>query len=299
MAKPISFFLATRPSFLVITLLGCSIGLLLPNISRENWTTNLLGIALVLMVHASANLLNDYFDHLNGSDACNYKRISPFTGGSRFIQNKVLSPAQIFSVALILILISVTIGIYICSKTTWNLVSIGFLGVFIAWTYSAPPLQLMSKGILGELAITVAWSLVVIGFASMQLNQMAYGAIPVGIAYGLMVANILLVNQVPDIEADRIAKKYTLATICSPHELRVWYSGIFITAYVFQLTAIYFFEIPKETGITVFVLPIFLICSKQLSKPALTKEQTKALIVRNLIAAHLYPLFLCIGLYFS
>lgn len=47
-----------------------------------------------LLIHAGVNVLNDYYDALNGTDAINQQRIYPFTGGSRFIQNGVLGPEQ-------------------------------------------------------------------------------------------------------------------------------------------------------------------------------------------------------------
>jgi 1,4-dihydroxy-2-naphthoate octaprenyltransferase len=67
---------------------------------------------VAVTAHAGANLFNDYFDHINGGDAINTKRISPFTGGSRFIQNETLSPNTIYRLALALILFSVIAGIY-------------------------------------------------------------------------------------------------------------------------------------------------------------------------------------------
>lgn len=51
----------------------------------------LLTIFAIILIHSSANVLNDYFDAKNGSDDANTARIYPFTGGSRFIQNGVLT----------------------------------------------------------------------------------------------------------------------------------------------------------------------------------------------------------------
>ena len=95
MDKLKTLFLATRPSFLLITFLGCLIGLLLPQSLQISWYIKVLAIAVAVTSHAAANLMNDYFDHVNGSDAINTDRVSPFTGGSRFIQNQTLSPQTI------------------------------------------------------------------------------------------------------------------------------------------------------------------------------------------------------------
>ena len=296
MSTVLKLFLATRPAFLTITLLGCLIGLSIPSSRKESMAINLLAVTLALCIHAGANLINDYFDHLNGSDENNRNRISPFTGGSRFIQNHLIKPSEIYQLGFALITLSVFIGLYICSQTTWLLIPLGFIGVTAAWTYSAPPLQLMSRGALGELSIAIAWSLVVIGFAFMQTTNITYQIIPIGLAYGLMASNILLINQIPDIEADRLAQKLTLAAKSSSHELRAWYTGISIAAYTLQIIGIYFYGIPIQTLITLSVLPVFIICANQISGVMVRKDAMKKLILNNLVAIHLYSLLLLIGL---
>ncbi len=296
MSAKLNLILATRPAFLAITLLGCLIGLALPSAVKETFAINFLAISLSLFAHEAANLLNDYFDHLNGSDQNNKDRITPFTGGSRFIQDRIFKPRQILLLGITLILLSTVLGFYICSQTTWDLIPLGIIGIFIAWAYSAPPFQLMSKGALGELAISIAWSLVVIGFASIQKNAIAYEAIPIGIAFGLIVSNILLVNQIPDIRADQHAQKLTLATQTTRNELGRWYLTVIAGSYVLQIISIHYIELPKATLITFLILPIFLYCAKEVSLAISQKERMKKLIVHNLVAAHLYALLLFFGL---
>lgn len=299
MSKVSDLFFATRPAFLSITLLGCLIGLALPINAKGSWSINLLAVGLALSVHAAANLLNDYYDHLNGSDQNNLTRITPFTGGSRYIQDQILSPSQVYVLGLALIAISTAIGIYICSQTTWLLLPIGLIGVLVAWSYSVPPLELMSKGVLGEVAIVIAWSLLVIGFASLQEEALAFKVIPIGLSYGFMVSNILLVNQIPDVEADQLAKKYTLATLHTYSGLRNWYTCTYIAAYLFQFSGIYFFDIPVETICTALLLPMFLHCGKEIATPTKAAVQIKKLIVRNMVAVHLFALVFWLGILFG
>lgn len=298
MANIKDYVLATRPAFLLITLLGCLIGLLSAKAQiTTEWSINALAIGLALFVHAGANLLNDYYDHLNGSDVINEDRISPFTGGSRYIQNLILSPRQIFGLGLLLLVTSTLLGIYLCSQSTWALAPIGIFGIVIAWAYSGPPLQLMSRGALGEIAIALAWSLVVIGFATLQTHTVDLGAIFMGIAFGLMVANILFLNQVPDIKADKLAKKFTLATKSSSRSQWKWYTGFFLAAYFFQLIGIFLLLIPATSLLSLIVLPGFLIFAQRLKGHPTSQERLKNLIYWNIIFIHLYAVLLCIGLY--
>ena len=292
-----NYFLATRPNFLIITLLGCCIGLSFPGFGiRSSWNVNFLAICVAMFVHAGANLLNDYCDHRNGSDVNNSERISPYTGGSRFIQNQILSPRQIYSLAFILLAISAILGLYICSVTTWALLPIGLLGIFMAWGYSAPPLQLMSRGILGEVAIAIAWATLVIGMASLQMGQLAVDAIPVSLAYGLMLSNILLVNQVPDINADKAAGKNTLAVQCKNKQIWVWQLLILFSGFALQYMSIYDGALSKYTLITLACVPGFAFCAFLLRSPSNNRTQLKLAIQVNLLTVHMYAILLLSGM---
>ncbi|MCX7148508.1 MAG: prenyltransferase, partial [Rhodocyclales bacterium] len=87
------YFAATRPAFLSVTFVGCLLGL-----ATAAYSGIAVGPALAtatlffaLVAHAGANVINDYYDALSGCDGANTERQFPFTGGSRFIQNGVLS----------------------------------------------------------------------------------------------------------------------------------------------------------------------------------------------------------------
>lgn len=87
------YFLATRPAFLTVTLFAALIGL------AGAWHSGIslspasavITVLFALVAHAGINVLNDYYDDLNGTDPQNTERVFPFTGGSRFIQNGVLT----------------------------------------------------------------------------------------------------------------------------------------------------------------------------------------------------------------
>ena len=293
------YFLATRPTFLTITLFACLIGFLGINTQAHfKLVINALALTIVLLAHASSNVLNDYFDHLNGSDSINSNRISPFTGGSRYIQNNILSPKQIYTLGIILLAASIILGLYLCYLRTWKLVPIGLVGIVIAWSYSAPPLQLMSRGVLGEVAIALAWSLIVIGFSILQSNPIDASIILIGIAYGLMVANILFLNQFPDRNADKSVGKNTLAAKTDPHNLWKWYLLFFVAAYTLQLLAI-IYGASFKTTISLLAIPVFNYCALKIKNRPLDRLVLTKIIPLNIMGVHFYALLLCIGLYWS
>jgi len=103
------YFLATRPPFLSVTLVSALIGLATAYGSGipVHPVAAIVTVAFALVAHAGINVLNDYYDALNGTDAINTERVFPFTGGSRFIQNGVLSMREtaIFGVTLVVLVI--------------------------------------------------------------------------------------------------------------------------------------------------------------------------------------------------
>ena len=290
------YFLATRPSFLTITLFGCLIGLVDGDfLVNPSWAINLLALLIALLAHASGNVLNDYFDHLNGTDLINSNRVSPFTGGSRFIQSNIFNPRQIHQFGLLLLLISVVLGLYLCYLTTWEILPIGVLGVMLLWMYSAPPFELMSRGILGEIAIALSWALIVIGFSALNSKNINISIIPTAIAYGLMVANILFLNQIPDINADKTSLKLTLAAQSPPQHLWIWYSLFLLCAYALQIIAIEWDLAPPQTMATLLVVPIFLFCAAKLKRCETDNSDLRITIPINILGVHLYALLICIG----
>jgi len=84
------------------------------------------------------------------------------------------------------------------------------LGIVTGFTYSAPPLKLASRG-LGELAVAFGFGVITVtGAAWLQQGVITAPAIWLGIATGFWVTNILLINEVPDANADARAGKHTL-----------------------------------------------------------------------------------------
>ena len=208
---PMLWVAATRPAFLSVTLVAVMLGLATAHYKGVYRSTWLAGVTLLfaLVAHAGANVLNDYFDALSGCDAANTERIYPFTGGSRYIQNGLLSPQQTARFGYALLSIVIPAGLYLASQIGAGLILIGLCGLFAGWAYSATPLKLQSRSV-GEITITLTWMLIVVGSDYVQRGTFAAAPVIAGLAYGLLVANVLFINQVPDVKADAATGKYTI-----------------------------------------------------------------------------------------
>ena len=207
LANPVRrYLLATRPAFLTIALAGCLLGFATALEAAFSWPLALLTVLLAVATQAGVNVFNDYYDHLNGTDAANVDRLFPFTGGSRFIQNGVMSPRQMRAWAVALFAGVVAGGLWLIEARGAGLFWIGLAGLFIGWAYSAPPLKLNSRG-LGELCVGAGFLLVVAGADFVQRGELSLRPWLLGLPYALLVTNILYINQFPDRAADILAGK--------------------------------------------------------------------------------------------
>ena len=290
---------ATRPSFLSITLIAYFIGYSInPNIGYS--TVGFLGLIVALLAHAAGNVINDFHDSVNGSDVANIERIYPFTGGSRMIQDGVFTDQQIRHVAIALFCLSILLGISVAYTSSISLIFVGMLGIFLAWAYSAPPFKLMSRGLIGELSIALAWSLVVIGAAILSESpQVSHSGLPtyiaIGLSYGFSVTNILFVNQIPDITADLSAKKHTLAATIQAKHLWLYYLCFNLLTYS-TLLAGHLFDLVNGTHlIALLVIPLHLYITHLLTNSSDNKSTIKRAIILTILSTHIYGAILVIS----
>lgn len=239
------YFAATRPAFLSVTFVGCLLGL-----ATAAWSGIAIGPALAtvtlffaLMAHAGANVINDYYDALSGCDGANTERQFPFTGGSRFIQNGVLSLRATGILGYTLLAVVVPAGLWLTAVSASGLMLIGLAGLVVGWAYSAPPLKLQSRG-LGEFAITAGWLLVVVGSDFVQRHDFAFAPVASGLGFALLVANVLYINQFPDVKADAGAGKNTLVVRLGVARARWGYVLIAVLAYGWPMLMVLLGHLP-------------------------------------------------------
>ncbi|MGL5632632.1 MAG: prenyltransferase [Azovibrio sp.] len=300
-SNPLSKYLAaTRPAFLSVTLVACLVGLATAHFSGFPLALDkaLVTTFFALTAHAGVNVINDYYDSLNGSDASNQERAFPFTGGSRFIQNQVLSAKTMAIFGYTLLITVIPAGLWLMSQSGLELFWIGLAGLFIGWAYSAPPMKLMSRG-LGEFAIVTGWLLVVVGTDLVQRGTLDTLAWRTGLPYALLVANILFINQFPDCKADASAGKRTLVVRLGPEEAKWGYLAIAALAYGMILFMVARNQLPVYAAAGALTLPLSFNAARQLLAHASQPARLVPAIKQSILAANLSGLLLAAGLFFS
>ena len=233
------YFVATRPAFLLVTFFGVTVGWASAQFDGAPFALlpALLTMIFALVAHAGANVVNDYYDGLSGCDDANEDRVFPFTGGSRFIQNGVLTSDEVKRFGYGLLGVVIPPGLWLTYHSGPGLLAIGAAGLLVGWAYSAPPLKLQSRG-MGEFGITSGWTLVVVGADFVLRGGFAFRPLAAGLGFAMLVANVLYINQFPDVRADAKAGKRTMVVRLGVANARWGYALLALLAYGWTLAMI-------------------------------------------------------------
>ena len=288
-----------RPGFLAITAVGCLVGMASAQAAGGvDGARALLTLLLALMLHAAANMLNDHADALNGADAANTQGLFPFTGGSRLVQGGVVQARDMRNVALALLALAVPGGLWLTLHSSPALLLVGLAGMLLGWAYSMPPLALMSRG-LGELAVGLAWGLMVVGADYVQRGHFALAPVAAGASYALLIANILIANGFPDVVPDALVGKRTLVVRLTPMRAAWLYLALALLAHGGVAVLVAVGVLPAPLLWALASLPLSLAGGAQLLRHADSPARLRPALVLGIAAAVLHGLGLAAGFWWT
>jgi 1,4-dihydroxy-2-naphthoate octaprenyltransferase len=227
-------FLATRPKFFTASALPVLVGFAWGTSQGGSFDGAAFTLALLatLLVHAASNVYNDVGDDINGTDVANKTHIYPFTGGSRFIPNGVMTRAEMARLSHWLFALALVAGAALVALKGVYVIWMGLIGIGLGVLYSMPRIQLIAHG-LGELAVVLAFGVLPVNGAAWLFTGTFDPALMwLSGSVGLWVAAILQINEVPDIAADEAAGKRNLAVRFGAKGVAVVYAAMHILAFV-------------------------------------------------------------------
>lgn len=161
----------------------------------------------VVFLHASVDLLNEYWDHKRGIDALTTR--TKFSGGTGVLPEKLLSPRAVYRAGIIFLILGSIIGAYFVLERGIIIAAILGFAVVAIYLYST---SIINAG-LGELFVGIKGAMIVLGTFYVQTGIIGFEAVYVGIIIGLLSATVLFVNSFPDYEADRAKGRRTLVIL--------------------------------------------------------------------------------------
>jgi 1,4-dihydroxy-2-naphthoate octaprenyltransferase len=245
------WFLETRPQFLLLSVVLAFLGISIA------WYDGYfhLGYALLtflglLLCHISVNVLNDYFDYESGIDL-ETKR-TPFSGGSGILPTSRLKPRQVLWLGVGSLILAVPIGVYFVITRGWDLLPLLIVGALCAVLYT----PLITKLGFPEWAPGAGMgTLPVLGAYFIQTTAYTLPAVIAAIPSGILVHNLLLLNEFPDVEADKIASRKTMPILIGKTKAWMVYSALTIIVYLWIIGWVAAGKMPLFTLIALITLP--------------------------------------------
>ena len=200
---------AIRVKFLLASVIAVSLGLSLAWYSGHSIDIihALLTFAGVISLHASVDLLNDYWDFKRGIDT-KTKR-TKMSGGTGVLPEGLLKPKSVYIVGIAFLIFGAIIGIYfvIIFGITIGLI-LGF-AILSVYFYST---KIVNWG-LAEVFVTIKGTLIVLGTYFIQSQSFDDLTILAGVVVGILSSMVLFVTSIPDHDADKEKGRRTLVII--------------------------------------------------------------------------------------
>ena len=186
----------------------------------------LAAMVAAVLIQIGTNFANDYFDFHKGADTA--ERLGPV----RVTQSGLIPPDTVRTAMIAVFGLAGLVGLYLVFAGGWPILVIGVLSIAAGVLYTGGPYPLAYHG-LGDPFVFVFFGLVAVcGTAFLHTGAVPpvawYAALPVA----MIVTAIIVVNNLRDIDTDRLARKHTLAVLVGRRATQVEYAILLALAYL-------------------------------------------------------------------
>ncbi|MCH8548661.1 MAG: 1,4-dihydroxy-2-naphthoate polyprenyltransferase [Balneolaceae bacterium] len=217
---------AARPQTLAAALVPIMVG---ASIAAENqlfrWDTTFVALFCAFAIQIGTNFANDYFDHVKGADTPD--RI----GFERATAMGYISPGAMLNATILTMGIAFLAGLYLVWIGGWVILVIGILSLLFGVLYTGGPYPLGYNG-LGDIFVFIFFGIVAV-MGTYYVNALEWSAYSfwASLPVGALCVNILVVNNLRDVDQDRIAGKRTLGVLLGESALKLEYLLMLLLSY--------------------------------------------------------------------
>lgn len=208
------WFSITRPKTLIASIVPVSVAGATMNVGSHAfpWVCFLFCMLFAILVQIGTNLANDYFDGVRGTD--DYRCNAP----KRMVAGGLLSPIHVIFATTVILVLAFCVGcaaLWVSQSSPLFLV-FGLICIFLAIGYTGGPFPLAYNG-LGDVFVILFF-----GFGAMEGTKFILSSALVipwepdwytALSLGLLINNLLVVNNYRDYEGDRKVGKKTTVVI--------------------------------------------------------------------------------------
>jgi len=193
----------------------------------------ILAVIAIFLIEIGKNAVNEVVDYISGVDKdIDEDKKTPFSGGKKTIVEGKLTTGQAKKIALATYIPAVIIGLVIVFFREFDVLWIGMLGVGASLLYSVPPFKFAYRG-LGEIAVGFTFGpLIMTGVNLLMTGEIDHGVLAASVPIGLIIANVLWINQCLDYETEKKGDKKNWVVRLGKKTASYIYGLVFLLVYL-------------------------------------------------------------------
>jgi 1,4-dihydroxy-2-naphthoate polyprenyltransferase len=268
---------------------------------QVNWVIFVLTLIGLAAAHLGANLANDYYDYKLGADAENKNR-NQFSGGSPHIVEGIEKASTFLYFSAACFVVAAASGVALMIMVDGGIGPIfwlGLAGFLLGIFYTAPPFKMAYRG-FGEINIFLSFGVLpVVGIYYAQTSAMSLIPVLASLPIGLLITNIIWINEFPNYISDRDCGKRQLVVRLGPSVSRYVYYILALSAFAFTLLFAFTSIYPMWSLLALLALPLAIkaasILHGNFDKPASIMPAQGLTIATHLLFGVLFSVGLVVG----
>ena len=222
----------------------------------------LLALIVSLSLQIAVNYANDFSDGVRGTDT---NRVGP----TRLVASKLATASSVKNASFISFFVAIIAGTLLAFNTSVWLIAVGLISILAAWGYTGGKKPYGYLG-FGELSVFIFFGVVAtVGSYYVQVGQVTSDAILLSIPMGSLSCAILVINNLRDLNQDKLVSKRTMAVKLGDANTRIFYLLLLVLA---QVSAAAAASINNYALLTLLWLPLTYSAANQVLKGASGKE---------------------------
>ena len=241
-----------RPKFLLVSV---ALALLGTSLAWQNGIFSLryavLAFTGLLLWQISMQVLNDYFDYRSGVDLIT--RRTPFSGGSGILPAHLLRPESVLTFGLLIFALAVPIWVYLIIVKGLLLLPLIGVGAVCVLLYT----PVLTRWRLGEISSGLGLGILpILMFYFIQTGGYTTEVVVASIPCGILLFNVHLLNEFPDVEADKVGKRKTIPIVLGRAKASWIYLAGAITVYAWIVAWVAVGVMPMAALLSLLTIPL-------------------------------------------
>ena len=274
-----AWFRVIRIRFLLSSVIAVSVGLAISwwHIQQIDLLYAIMTMGGVVSLHASVDLLNDYWDFKRGIDI--QTKRTKMSGGTGVLPEGLLRPNQVYRAGIFFLIIGAAIGSYFVIIDGIIIGAILAFAVISIYFYST---KIVDSG-LAEVFVTIKGTMIVLGSYYIQTLELNLAILFAGVFVGILSSLVLFITSFPDFDADKAKGRKTLVIVVGKQKATSVFWIFPIIAYSILISGAVLEIFPVYSLISLAMLPLIIKVGLRLQKNFDDIEDIVSLMSKTII----------------